>query len=153
ENGRTVFNNSIPPQYARNGYTVLDERGRVLREVPRALTEEELVELEKRRELERQAELERQQQEDYDRLLIRLYRSPDEIARKRDERIEQLGAQRTALSASLNKAGEDVARLQAQVEQGESAGRPVAQVVLDTLVGARNNQATLKAQIERLEAE
>lgn len=153
ENGRTVFNNSIPPEYASNGYTILDERGRVLREVPRAPTAEELVELEKQRELERQAEAERQKQEEYDRLLVRLYRSPDEIARKRDEKLEQLAAQRTALSASLSKAGDDTIRLQAQVDQAESAGRPVPETTLQTLAGARNNQSTLEAQIQRLDAE
>jgi len=153
ENGRTVFNSSIPPEYAKNGYTILDERGRVLQVVPRALTAEELAEVEKQRELERLAALEREKQAEHDRLLMRLYRSPDEIARKRDERLDQLNAQRTALAASLAKAEQDAQRLHGHIADAEAAGRPVAEATRQELAGALNNKTTLEAQIARLDTD
>ena len=40
--GVIVLANTIPAEYARNGYTVIDHRGRVLRVVPRQLSGAEL---------------------------------------------------------------------------------------------------------------
>jgi len=43
--GQVVFNSFIPADTLKNGYTVLDDKGRILEVIPRTLTQEELAAL------------------------------------------------------------------------------------------------------------
>ena len=40
--GQTVINSSIPPEFVKNGYEIIDDKGVVLREVAPQLSEEEI---------------------------------------------------------------------------------------------------------------
>src|SRR5690606_24390056 len=103
DRGRTVHGSTVPPQYVKNGYEVLNDRGQVIQVVPRAKTPEELAAEEATREQREAEEAIARAQREKDNLLLRLYRSPDEIARKRDERVKLIDGQLTALAAALSK--------------------------------------------------
>ncbi|MES2606259.1 MAG: DUF4124 domain-containing protein, partial [Pseudomonadota bacterium] len=112
ENGRTVFNSFIPPEYVKNGYTILNERGQVIQEVPRALTAEELAAQKAGKEVEAQVLADLIAREEADKLLIRLFRAPEEIERKRDNSLDQLQTQRDLVLLNMSKTDEEIARLQ-----------------------------------------
>jgi hypothetical protein len=133
DNGRTIYGSTVPPQYVKNGYEVLNERGVVIQTVPRALTAAELAAQEAERAEQEAAELIARQQKEADDLLMRLYRSPEEIARKRDERVTIIDGQVTALVSSLEKVEADVASIQATVDAQKAGGAEAAPQTVESL--------------------
>jgi hypothetical protein len=153
DRGRTVHGSTVPPQYVKNGYEVLNDRGQVIRVVPRAKTPEELAAEEATREQREAEEAIARAQREKDNLLLRLYRSPAEIARKRDERVTLIDGQLTALAAALAKVEAEAARLQKQVDSLEASGSNVPEQTLETLRIQHEERDRFIAQRERLQAD
>lgn len=153
DRGRVVHGSTVPPQFVKNGYEVLDDRGRVIQVVPRALTEQELAEQEAARAQQLAAEADARKQQEADNLLLRLYRSPDEIARKRDERIVLIDGQLTATSAAVTKLEGEVAALQKTVDDQVAAGREAPAQTLETLRIQQEELARVTAQRDRLQSD
>jgi hypothetical protein len=125
----------------------------VIKVVPRAPTAEELATLAvQAEELRVQEEVLKVQQE-ADKLLLRLYRSPDEIARKRDERLALIDGQVIALTASITKAEAEVLRLTQVVASNDSKGMATPAATLETLRIGEADVARLTTQRERLQAD
>jgi hypothetical protein len=153
DSGRTIHASTVPPQIVKNGYEVLNERGVVIQTVPRALTAAELAAQESQRAAQEAAALAARQQEEADNLLMRLYRSPEEIARKRDERVTIIDGQLTALVASLGKVGADVAAIQAAVDSQTANGGTVVPQTAENLRIQTAEKDRLLALRARLDSE
>jgi hypothetical protein len=152
-NGRTVFNSMIPAEYARNGYEILNERGQVIQVVPPAPTAAELAARAAAEEARRIADEARRAQQEADNLLIRLYRSPDEIAKKRDDKLAQLDVQALALEVNIAKAATEIARLQQLVDNNRNANREPPAETLDALRVQEEENARQIVQLQRIEEE
>ena len=87
DQGREIVSSRVPAEFVKNGYQILNERGQVIEEVARSLSADELAaqsdEINARR-LEEEARI---AQEEADTMLLRLYRSPEEVIRRRDSTI------------------------------------------------------------------
>ena len=142
--GRMVWDSKIPSQYVKNGYSILNERGQVIQVVPRALTPEEIAQQSQALEAQKQAEAAERAQLEADSLLLRLFRSPEDIERKRDEKLEQLDVQRTVLSAARNKTQEEVTRLEGILTRSEQANLDPSPDTIESL-------KFQTAEIERLQ--
>jgi len=79
ERGTVVLSRQgVPPQYIDNGYQVLNDAGRLIKDVPRALTPEEIAKQQtenKRREL--------------DACLLRLYSTQNDIIRAKQSKLRE----------------------------------------------------------------
>lgn len=153
ENGRTVYNSFIPAEYVKNGYTILNEQGQVLQQVPRAATPQELAAQAAAKEAETQALADRIAQEENDKLLIRLYRAPDEIERKRDNTLQQMKTQQDLVGIGLGRATEEVARVQAIIDTARKEGREPAAGADKKLEAAKADMAKQQAQVDKIEAD
>lgn len=147
--GNMFHGSQVPPEYVKNGYEVINEKGVVIETIPRALTAAE-------REAQAQAlrdqqnnEEERLRQEEADRLLLRLYRSPDEIIRRRDSTVEQLDAQITALTGLREDAQRRVDNLQGQVDSNPNP----PETLLSQLEDATEERDRLTRQVDRIQSE
>lgn len=152
-NGQTVFDSRVPPEYAKNGYTILNDRGQVIEVVPPAPTAEELAAIAAAAEEERNQEEARKAQQEADNLLIRLYRSPEEITRKRDDKLRQLDVQTMALNVSIGKVDTEIARLQQIVTNYRDAGTDLPAEVTDQLRVQEEEKARLVLQLTRIDEE
>lgn len=153
DNGRVIHGSTVPPQFVKNGYEVLNESGVIIQTVPRALTPAELAAQEVQRAEQAAADAAAAEQQQADNLLIRLYRSPEEIARKRDERITIIDGQITALVASFEKVNAEVKRLEGVIaNQTANGGTPAAQT-LETLRIQTQEQDRLEALRVRLDSD
>lgn len=135
DDGVVVITSSLPPRYASRGYTVLDSRGRVIREVPRQLTAEEVrarQEEEAAREA-RQRAAERQRRQDEE--LLRRYGSPEAVVRARDDRVAVIEDDIAAIRTSIDRLEAQQRDLEARAADLERAGRPVPGEVLSELEG------------------
>lgn len=151
--GKEIIGSQVPAEYVKNGYQVLNERGRVIQEVPRTLTDEERAAQSEAMAQQRQEEEVRRQQEEADKLLLRLYRSPEEVIRRRDSTVEELDAQLTALTALLADAQERVDDLQTRAENNLDADGNPPPLVASQLEDATGERDRLQRQIDRIDNE
>jgi hypothetical protein len=151
DSGRQIYGSTVPPQFVRNGYEILNERGVVIQVVPRALTPAELAAQEAQRAEQEAADAAAQEQQRADNLLLRLYRSPDEIARKRDESVTIIEGQITALVASLAKVEAEVKRLEGLMASQSANGGTPAALTVETLriqTEERDRLLTLRTRLD-----
>ncbi len=153
KDGRPVFNSFIPAEYVKNGYTILNEQGQIVQVVPRAATAEELNAQQAAKAAEDAALAARMVQEEADKLLIRLYREPADIERKRDNNLKQLQTQQDLVSLNLTKAGEAVTAAQGAIDNTNKLGRPITEDMKKRLDDANANKANHQAQFDKIEAE
>lgn len=151
--GRTVYSSTLPAEYVRNGYTVLNERGQVVREVPRAPSAEELAAQQALAEQNKAASAAKKAQEEADKLLVRLYRTPDDIERKREVSAQQADTQIALVRNSITKLEEDRKRLEGAVENAKKNSREPAPETIKEIEGVNAEMDKLQAQIAKLEAD
>ncbi|HUN27853.1 MAG TPA: DUF4124 domain-containing protein [Steroidobacteraceae bacterium] len=107
EHGGVHYGDSIPPQYAKDGATVLNDHGIVIGEVAPQKTAAELAAAARDEE-----ELQKQHQRDS--FLLTTYSSVKDIEQLRDERLGQLAGQRVAAEAYISNLHERLLALQAR---------------------------------------
>lgn len=123
ERGITVINRQgVPREYIANGYEVLNERGRVIRTVPRAPTPEEYQKI-----------LEAREQEAYDRHLLRLYSMPEDVDRARERRFAELEGLIARVRGNLLSLTDNKAELLNRAANIERAGRKVPEDLLQDI--------------------
>jgi len=149
EEGVVVITSTLPPRYASRGYTVIDARGRVVREVPRELTPIEVKRREAEAELRaaRQEEAERQRLHDAD--LLRLYSSADEVELARDRRVENIRASIASIRSSEERLREQQANFEREAAGFERAGRRVPEDLIESL---RRIDVQLEERSRQIEA-
>lgn len=168
-NGTPTLSKTLPADVAQRGYDILDERTmRLIERVPAALTEDELQQEAERlsaeqalrdkaeKEAKSQAEI-RRQQRIYDRNLLAIYRSEQELVSAREaelaqwqNRINVLEEQRPVLERRLRT-------LQQQAAERELSGTRMSenlqkrlQAVEEELINNRNLTAELETEFSRL---
>ena len=88
--GVTVLNNYVPPGSVKDGYTILNEDGRVLEVVPRALTADELRKREGELAESRSLAQRQRDQMEADQNLLILYSTPEDVERARDTKLASI---------------------------------------------------------------
>mgnify|MGYP001112192793 CR=1 FL=1 len=63
ENSQLVLTQTLPAQYADKGYDILNEKGRLIKTIPPALTPEEIKERDDALEMQKQALIEKKKQD------------------------------------------------------------------------------------------
>lgn len=93
ENGQVQFGDKIPPEYAKGGHEILSNDGRVLDQIPRQKTPEEVAAI--LAEEERAAAIAKQKsiQAREDASLLRTYTSTEDIDRTLTQRVATIQAQ------------------------------------------------------------
>lgn len=153
DDGVVVISSNLPPRFASRGYAVIDARGRVLREIPRQLTAEEVRAQQEREaalETERQAAERRSAQ---DEELLRLYGSPEEVSRAGDRRIESIEAHIASIRAGKARLRSQQSNLEAQAAELERSGRPVPEHMVTSLERIASQLQERDAEISMREQE
>jgi hypothetical protein len=102
KNGQRMCGDRVPPEYAGQKRNVIDN-GRIVDTIDASKTSDERAAEETRKKAER----EQQKQAEYDRTLLELYRSQNDITTMRDERLELIDSR--TQSAEKNAADTDKA--------------------------------------------
>ena len=153
DQGREITGSRVPAEFVKNGYQVLNERGQVIEVVQRTLTAEERAAQSEQLEQQRLLEQAALRQEEEDRMLLRLYRTPEEVVRRRDATIEQLEAQMIVLNSLLEDAEEKLAELEQRVVNNENAGTQIPANLTAQVEDASNERNRLATQLVRIESE
>jgi hypothetical protein len=150
DKGHTAFNSFIPAEFVKNGYAILNHKGQLLEEFPPQLTREDLSVQNTEEQYQRQRDQARQEA---DNMLLRLYRTPEDIERRRDLHLNELDTEIAAKVAELAQLNLELAEI--ELDSAEFAKQMKARVAIDTevltLTAKRENAAYgFKEDIERL---
>ena len=151
--GNEFIGSQVPAEYVKNGYEVINDRGQVIRVVARTLTDEERAAQADSLEEQRLAEEAVRRQEEEDTLLLRLYRAPEEVVRRRDTTIEELDAQLSVLNALLEGAEESLESIEERIQNNINADREPPANLLAQQGTVSEERDRLNRQISRIENE
>jgi hypothetical protein len=139
DKGITVIDRlGVPPQYIGKGYQVLNDQGRVIREVPPAPTAAEIE--------QRKADAARASS---DQQLMRMYTSVDDVDRARDRKLAELDGLASVAKGNLQSLKMQQANLQARAADQERAGRQVPDDLVAQLSNLRSDEQRLQQDIAR----
>lgn len=153
DKGQTAYNSYIPAEFVKNGYAILNDRGRVLEEFPPILSKKASAE-ETRQQVQERLEAEaRVARKEADDILLRIYRTPQDIERRRDISMAEFDTEIAAITTELEQLDAEIAGL----EHGDTRltrkqdQREKLDTELLTLVAKRENAAYgFEEDIERL---
>jgi len=139
DKGVTVIDRlGVPPEYIEKGYQVVDDQGRVVRDVPRAPSLEE-----RRRVAEEKAKAQSDVQ------LLRIYSEPADVDRARDRKLAELDGVIGVAHSNLNSLRTQQANLQSKAAEFERMGRPVPEHLLVQIDNLKAEQVGVEKDIER----
>lgn len=148
DQGNIAIDDHVPPALAKNGYTVINRNGRVIEEVPRALSDDEkknansgAVQAQLRAE-------ERARQLRYDENLLRRYSDVVDIEDARRRKVNDVMVRINLLNSNISSLSEQIAILQGQAAELERDGQPVPESVDVNLRTLREEIASTKRMIE-----
>lgn len=169
EEGKTVITSTLPQEVVGRGYEILNNQGRVIEEVPPALTEEEIAAKERARQKELERQAAEQAQREQDRQLLRRYSSADDAVRALQrslremfslirlkqgsiENIEEQLAQQESRAANLERQGREVPRdIHQTIDRLESKKAELAEEIVVQLDDIEQVRARYRERIERME--
>jgi hypothetical protein len=133
DDGTTVLDFSVPPQFVHRGYTVLSQSGSVLEVVPPSMTPEQrqrmaASEPERIKALEDEA-----RQQDEDRRLLALYSSPTDAERARDRKLEVLQLQISGDRGNIARLQNELTSTHEAAANRERTGLEVPQDMIDKI--------------------
>lgn len=139
DKGVTVIDRlGVPPQYIGKGYQVLNDQGRVIREVPPAPTAAEIE--------QRKADAARASS---DTQLMRMYTSVEDVDRARDRKLAELDGLTSVAKGNLQSLKAQQANLQSRAADQERAGRQVPDDLVAQLGNLRDDEQRLLQDIAR----
>lgn len=144
ENGVRVIRDTIPPELVHLGYDILGPDGRVIKTVPRALTEEELKALAKDRKTEAMLAEEAAKREAADKKLLTIFSTPKDAERARDRKLEALDVLISVNRGNIVRLKSEYEQAQKQAATRERAGQKVPEHLIEKM-------ERIERQIKKLE--
>lgn len=153
EDGVTVLDSHVPARYVKNGYTILSLDGRVLEVVPRALTDDEIRERDRRLAEQRAASEAKRKQDIYDQNLLRLYSTPGDVIRARDTKLASIKGFINTQDGNVRRLESQKRQLQAELANVERSGGTISQGTLDRIRSIEGQIASIESDIRSKERE
>ena len=145
DSGVTVLDDHVPPSLVKNGYTILDAAGRVVKVVPRALSDAENVERDTQPANDERIRKETAEREAADAALLKLYSGPNEVKRARDTKVASVAGFVNTARSNLQQILSQKRQLETRIADIERADDTIPKQDLDRI-------ATLDARIEQIQA-
>ncbi len=148
EDGVTVLDSHVPARYVKDGYTILSLHGRVLEVVPRALTDAEIRARDSA--LAKQQQLDRQQreQEVADENLLRLYSTPEDVIRARDDKLRSIESFINTQNSNLRRLREQKRRLESSLADIERSGGTISKERLDRIRSIEGRMLQIEKDVQ-----
>jgi hypothetical protein len=151
EEGNVHYTDKIPPAQVERGHQELSKDGVKTREVPRAKTKEEV---EREREL-KQLRMEQQRliemQKAEDRVLLRTFRSEDDLLLARDGKLAAIDVQMKVIQGNIRRYQQRLSNLQHRAATLERSGKPLPESLLANIETTLQNINQSYSSIERKE--
>ena len=153
EQGVTVINYSIPPEYVHKGYEILNRDGSVHKVVPRALTEEELADQSSEAYQARVEAEEAERLRKWDESLLLRYSSIEDIEAARDRALGEIRIRISILRSNVRSLQAQVESNQRRAADAERRGGAVPVEVVAAIDGLQSEIAETERSITERERE
>lgn len=151
--GVTVIDDQVPPQLAHKGYQVLNQAGRVIEVVPRALTDAERRQPNNRVIQAQLRKEEEARQARYDDMLLARYSTVEDIDAARKRRLNEIRVRINVLKGTVANLKQRLETEQAQAAELERSGMPVPGEIPGTVESLRSQIGVAEKQIEHFKNE
>lgn len=136
-NGRLVVKDYLPNSALKSGYDIINENGRLIERVAPALTpEQQKIRRQEQEKLEEQKELEKQARR-RDQLLLRQYRTTEDIKRTEKNQLAPLEINISILSGHNKSLKQKLTELQSSAADYERKGKTVPQAILKQITATK----------------
>lgn len=125
DEGSTVIDYQVPPEHVKKGYEVINDKGVVVRVVPRELTEEEQKEADALKRLEEEALAEQQRLQEWDEALLLRYSTIEDIEAAQERALRDLRIRVSILKSNKRSLKQQVENYQVQAAEMERMGKQV----------------------------
>jgi len=150
DQGVTVINYSIPPEYVHKGYEILNADGSVHKVVPRSLSEEELANQSTQAYQDRIEAEEESRLRKWDESLMLRYSSIEDIEAARDRALSELRIRISILKGNIRSLESQVENNQRRAADIERRGGTVTVELIAAIDGLRSEIAEAeRAVVER----
>lgn len=139
EQGVRVINFSIPPQYVKNGYDILNLQGQVISKVERQKTKEELA-----------LEIKAQRIKEIERNLLRRYSSSDELEEAKQRRLSEVTAQIRMVEGNIALLTNQLNRERMRAAQKERSGKAVPESIQINIKVFESKRSDARRRVARL---
>lgn len=127
----------VPPEFAKNGYTVMRPDGTVVEVVPRQLTAEEMKGQGSAEARRRAAEAEAKRLQEWDESLLRRYSTTVDIEAARDRALRDFDVRINILRSNLMSVKSQIEREQAKAADIERRGASVPEETTQAIAALR----------------
>ena len=125
DEGNTVIDYQVPPEYVKKGYEVLSDKGVVIRVVPRELTEEEQKLADAQAQVDAEARAEEQRLREWDETLLMRYSTIEDIEAAKKRGLRDLQIRVSILKSNKRSLKQQVENYQVQAAELERMGKQV----------------------------
>lgn len=147
--GGIVMGVTVPPEFAKNGYEILNSNGRVIQVVDPALTPEQI---EEKRRLE-QIEADRKAQLQENKILLKRYSHPDDAIRAEMRKLQDLQAVIKLKQGNILSQKSKLEDAETEAANRERAGQSIPDHILKEVNRANQEITSLNGEIENHIAE
>ena len=125
DEGSTVVDFQVPPEHVKKGYEVVNDKGVVIRVVPRELSEEEQKYADAQKRLEEEAVAEQLRLKEWDEALLLRYSAIEDIEAAEERALRDLRIRVSIIKSNKRSLKQQVENYQAQAAEMERMGREV----------------------------
>ena len=125
DEGSTVVDFQVPPEHVKKGYEVVNDKGVVIRVVPRELSEEEQKYADAQKRLQEEAVAEQLRLKEWDEALLLRYSSIEDIEAAEERALRDLRIRVSIIRSNKRSLKQQVENYQAQAAEMERMGREV----------------------------
>jgi hypothetical protein len=133
DKGQTHYTQTLPPTDAHRARSQLDERGIVVKEVDAAKTQEQLRQEAEQERLRKEQQRLIEQQQAQDRVLLRTFRSEDDILMTRNGQLQAVDTSIRVTQANIKRLKSTLEEMEGDAAQMELSGRPVSKKLLQDI--------------------
>ncbi len=130
DKGQTHYTQTLPPTDAHRARSQLDERGIVVQEVDAAKTQEQLRQEAEQERLRKEQQRLIEEQQAQDRVLLRTFRSEDDILMTRNGQLQAVDTSIRVTQANIKRLKSTLEDMEGDAAQRELSGRPVSSTLL-----------------------
>jgi hypothetical protein len=133
EQGVVVLSNTIPPELAHNGYTIMNPDGSIRKVVPAELTAAQIEERDRKKSEEDAAKEAREARKRKDDELLKLYASTADVEDARDRKLRSIDTVIATTKANIVRLKQQKQHLEEQAADRERAGLLPSPEILQNL--------------------
>jgi hypothetical protein len=126
DDGRTHYSDKLPPADVKRARAQLDEHGVTIDRVDAAKTPEQLRQEEEEERLRREQEKLAKKQQQEDRVLLRTFRTEDDILMTRDGQIQSVDTYIRVTQANIKRLKRTLAEMQKNAAELELSGQTIS---------------------------